>query len=120
MTDFSMLKSGLTAERIVTVEAKHTVSHTGRPVLSTPIMISLMESVAYHAVQPLLPAGFTTVGYEVHVKHRAPATEGDEIRVACKLLEVEGRWLLFEVQVYAGRRTIGDGLHRRTIIAVAA
>jgi predicted thioesterase len=119
MTDFSGLKTGLTAERLVTIEGKHTVSHTGRPVLSTPMMISLMESVAMHAVQPQLPAGFTTVGYEVHVRHRAPATEGVEIKIGCRLLEVEGRRLLFEVRVSAGEKTIGEGLHRRTIIPVA-
>ena len=64
----------------VEVEAAHTTSHTGSPILSTPKMISLMESVAYHSVQPLLPPGSVTVGYEVHVKHKAPAPIGAVIQ----------------------------------------
>jgi fluoroacetyl-CoA thioesterase len=119
MPEPERLKPGLTAERTVAVEEKMTVSHTGRPVLSTPMMISLMESVANDLVQPLLPAGMVTVGYEVHVKHKAPAFPGEGVRVSAELLEVNGRRLLFEVRVLQGDRPIGEGRHRRTIIQAA-
>lgn len=119
MTSFENLKAGISHSHTRVVEERHTVSHTGNPILSTPMMISMMEKVSAQLVQPLLPAGFTTVGYEVHIRHKAPARLGTQLNVECKLLEVDGRKLLLEVRVTQGERIIGEGLHRRTIIPIA-
>ncbi len=119
MDESERLRPGMTAERTVTVEERLTVSHTGTPVLSTPMMISLMESAANDLVQPLLPAGRVTVGYEVHVRHTAPAHLGAQVMASAALVEVDGRKLLFEVRVSEGVRVIGEGRHRRTIIRAA-
>ncbi len=117
MSTFENIKPGLTFERIVTVNEKLAVTHTKIPVLSTPKMIDLMEGVCKDLVQPLLPAGFITVGYEVHVKHKAAAPVGMQVKAWCKVLEADGRKLLFEVRVTGEDKVIGDGQHRRTIIA---
>ncbi len=116
MTQFERLAAGLTFERAVTVDEMHTVGHTGVRVLSTPMMIGMMESASFHIVQPLLPPGYTTVGYEVHVKHKAPAFLGAELKVESRLAVVDGRRLLFEIRVTEGENVIGEGTHRRTII----
>lgn len=87
-------------------------------VLSTPRMISLMESVGNDLIQPLLPAGFVTVGYEVSVKHNAPALSGTKVTAKSKLLEADGRKVLFEVCVMQGDKVVGEGLRRMTIIKV--
>jgi predicted thioesterase len=116
MEAFENIKPGLTAERTVTVDMSLSVTHTKTPMLSTPMMISLMEGVCKDLVQGLLPPGFITVGYEVHVKHKAAAAIGSQVTVWCKVLEADGRRLLFEVRVMEGDRVIGEGQHRRTII----
>ncbi len=116
MSNFENIKPGLTAERIFTVDEKHAVKFTKVPVLSTPMMISLMEGVCKDLIQEVIPSGFITVGYEVHVKHKAGASVGSQIKTSCKLLEVDGRKLLFEVRVTEGDKVIGEGQHRRTII----
>lgn len=116
MSGFENIKPGLTAERLVPVGEKLVVTHTKVPVLSTPMMISLMESVCKDLVQELLPPGFTTVGYEVHVRHKAAASIGSQVRVWCNVLEADGRKLLFDVRVTEGEKLIGEGQHRRTII----
>ena len=116
MLTMDSIKPGLTAQKVVTVDRSLSVTHTKTPVLSTPMMISLMESVCIELVQDLLPPGFITVGYEVHVKHKAAAFIGAQVKVWCKALEVDGRRLLFEVRVTEGDRIIGEGQHRRTII----
>jgi predicted thioesterase len=113
------IKPGIASEQIVTVDRSQAVTHTKTPVLSTPMMISLMEGVCKDLVEDLLPPGCITVGYEVHVKHRAAVSVGAQVKVACKLLEVDGRRLLFEVRVTEGDRLIGDGEHRRTIVPYA-
>jgi fluoroacetyl-CoA thioesterase len=116
MTSFNSIMPGLAFERIVIVDEKQAATHTKILVLSTPHMIELMEGVCKDLVQDLLPSGFITVGYEVHVKHKAAAVVGAQIAVRCKVLEVDGRKLLFEVRVLEGEKVIGEGQHRRTII----
>jgi predicted thioesterase len=116
MEDFEKIKAGLSLERIAVVDDRMTTDFTKVPVLSTPMMIQLMEIVCKDLVQDLLPSGFTTVGYEVHVKHKAPAFLGSKVSASCNLLEVNGRKLLFEVRVTEGEKVIGEGQHRRTII----
>ena len=118
MNNFENIEVGMASQRSVVVEEKHTVSHTNSAILSTPKMIGLMENVSSSLVQPLLPSGFVTVGFEVNIRHKAPSKIGSEIIVSSKVLEVDGRRLLFEVQVQQGEVTIGEGLHRRTIIAI--
>ncbi len=118
MSGFENIKAGLTAERFYTVEENLTVSHLKTPVLGTPMMIGLMETVCKDTVQPLLPPGYTTVGYEVHIKHKAAAYLGARVKVWVKLLEAEGKKLLFEVLVTEGEKTIGEGLHRRTVVQI--
>lgn len=116
MADFDNIKAGMTNERIVVVEENLTVTHTKVRVLGTPMMIGLMEQVSWDMVQPLLPPGYTSVGYEVNIKHKAAALVGAQIKVWCKLLEADGRKLQFEVRVTEQDKVIGEGLHRRTII----
>jgi fluoroacetyl-CoA thioesterase len=116
MQIFENIKPGLTFERAVTVDESLSVTHTKVPMLSTPKMIDLMEGVCKDLVQALLPPEFITVGYEVHIRHKAAAPIGTVVKTWCKVLEAEGRKLLFEVRVMAGDKVIGEGQHRRTII----
>jgi fluoroacetyl-CoA thioesterase len=116
MSTFDAIKPGLIAERVVTVDETLSIAHTKIPMLSTPKMIDLMEGVCKDLVQNLLPPGFITVGYEVHVKHKAAAPIGTQVNTRCKVLEADGRKLLFEVRVTAGDKIIGEGQHRRTIV----
>lgn len=119
MSGFEKITQGLRAERSVTVDMSHAATHTKTPVLSTPMMIGMMEGVSKDLVDGLLPSGFITVGYEVHVKHKAAVAVGQTVTVSCTLLEVDGRRLLFEVRVAEGDKVIGEGRHRRTIIPYA-
>jgi fluoroacetyl-CoA thioesterase len=116
MPNFDAIKPGLTAERVATVDETLSITHTKVPMLSTPKMIDLMEGVCKDLAQSLLPDGCITVGYEVHVKHKAAAPMGTQVKTWCKVLEANGRKLLFEVRVTAGDKIIGEGQHRRTII----
>ena len=116
MNKFDGITPGMTDQRVLTVAEEHTVCPTGTSVLSTPMMLAWMEVTSVNLVQPFLPAGFATVGYEVQVKHKTPALVGSELTVSSKFLEADGRKLLFEVKVTEGEKIIGEGLHRRTIV----
>jgi fluoroacetyl-CoA thioesterase len=89
------------------------------PVLSTPGMISMMETAAAALVYEHLPPNHATVGFEVCVKHVGGALEGAECVAIARLGEViEDRKLRFEVEVREGERTIGVGTHERRVIPV--
>jgi predicted thioesterase len=93
----------------------------GASVLSTPGMIGMMERTAAALSFENLPEGEATVGFEVCVKHVAPAAEGRTCTVHAKLREVEDeRKLRFDVEVKEGERTIGIGTHERRVIEIGA
>jgi fluoroacetyl-CoA thioesterase len=116
MGELDAVKPGLEREQIITLEDKHMVVHTGRPIFGTPMMVGLVEWACHELILPLLPPGFTSVGYEISMKHKAPAFVGDAIGIHAKVVEAQGRKLLFEVRVRLGDKVIGEGSHRRTVI----
>jgi fluoroacetyl-CoA thioesterase len=113
------LVPGLKAELVVTVDDKLVVKHMGgEGVLSTPAMIGLMERAGIEAVQAQLPDGHTTVGFEVNVKHFAATPKGQKVTVRAELLEIDGRKLRFKVEAHDEDKQVGNGTHRRAIVAV--
>lgn len=112
------LHPGIEGRREEVVDERLTTRHVGGPGLfATPAMIGLMEQTCHKSVEPVLPEGMTTVGYEVHVRHLAPAPPGSTIVVETRLEEVrDGRKLLFHVSCRQGERLIGEGTHRRTVV----
>ena len=114
------LKPGLEAELTATVDDRLLVKHMGgEGVLSTPSMIGLMERAAIDAVQAELPQGHTTVGFEVNVKHFAATPKGKMVTVRAELTEIDGRKLRFKVEARDEDKKVGEGTHRRAIIAIA-
>jgi predicted thioesterase len=114
------LQPGASAEITTEVDDSLVVKHMGGAgVLSTPSMIGLMERAGIQAVQPLLPEGHTTVGFEVHVKHFAATPKGKKVTVRAELLEVDGRKLRFKVEAHDEDKKVGEGTHRRAIVPVA-
>lgn len=113
------LTPGLKTETVTTVDDKLVVKHMGGDgVLSTPSMIALMERASIEAVQDYLPEGHTTVGFEVHVKHFAATPKGKKVTVRAELLEVDARKLRFKIEAHDEDKKVGDGTHRRAIIAI--
>jgi predicted thioesterase len=117
--DIEKLQPGLCAEITTVVDDSLVVKHMGGDgVLSTPSMISLMERAGIQAVQPILPADYTTVGFEVHVKHFAPTPKGKKVTVRAELLEVDGRKLRFKVEAHDEDKKVGEGTHRRAVVQI--
>jgi len=88
----------------------------GKGTFATPAMIGLMEITSHRSLESLLPEGHTTVGYEVHVRHLAPAAPGSKIVVTTKLTEVKGNKLYFDVACHQGDLLLGSGTHKRAIV----
>ena len=110
----SGIAPGLTGQRQTLVCEHNVAGHVDK--FSTPSMISLMERAAIAAIDPYLETGQTSVGFEVQVRHLAPADIGATIIAYAELVEVSRNRLNFAVTAYEGERKIGEGSHRRAVI----
>jgi len=112
---------GMTAQRTVTVTPEMTVGHfvADMPqVYATPMMILHMEMASGSAIGPHLPEGFLSVGMDVNVRHLAATPVGRIIRAISRVIKIEPKSVVFEVEAWDGDRKIGDGTHRRGIVNV--
>ncbi len=113
------LKIGIEGYKEQMVDFKDTAAAYGSglvEVFATPAMIGLMEYTAQHSVQSLLPEGHGTVGTEVNIKHLKATPIGAKVYSKTKLIEIDGKKLIFEVSAYDEQGQIGSGFHTRYII----
>jgi fluoroacetyl-CoA thioesterase len=112
---------GMTADKTVAVNSEMTVRHfvSYMPqVYATPMMVLHMEMASGSAIDPHLPQGFVSVGMDVKVRHLAATPVGRTVRVISRVVKVEPKSVVFEVEAWEGNRKIGDGTHRRGIVNV--
>jgi fluoroacetyl-CoA thioesterase len=111
------IKPGLEGRMERVVEGNLLTRHVGgKGIFATPAMIGLMEWTSHRSVERLLPPGHTTVGYEVCVRHLAPAAPGKTIVVTSRLTEVKGNKLYFDVECHEGETLLGSGTHKRAVV----
>lgn len=114
-----MLKDGIvgTAERTVTEDITAAAVGSGRlKVLATPVMISLIEEAAWKSIAGELESGMDTVGTKLNVEHLEPTPVGGVVRCETKLIEIDGRRLVFSAEVFDEVGLIGRGTHERFIV----
>ncbi|WP_420237397.1 thioesterase family protein [Telmatobacter bradus] len=115
------LSVGMTGEKRDVVSDANTAIQYGSgnvPVYATPAMIGLMEGAAVSAVAAHLPAGMSTVGTDLKIRHTAATPVGLAVHATAELTEVDGRRLVFSVQAFDEKEQIGSGTHERFVIHV--
>jgi fluoroacetyl-CoA thioesterase len=104
-----------------TVEFKHTLtSHHPElpPVYSTPDMIRLMETAAFHALQPYCEGDEITVGTSINIQHRAASGIGAHIQAEATLESFDGRFYTLRVTARDDVQEIGQGTVGRAIVSI--
>jgi fluoroacetyl-CoA thioesterase len=79
------LKTGLSAEVVVTVSEAETAVKLGSglvPVYATPALVALMENAAVRALEGHLSPGQTSVGGQIDLRHLAATPVGMQVRAA--------------------------------------
>ncbi|HXJ90165.1 MAG TPA: hypothetical protein VMS18_25365 [Candidatus Binatia bacterium] len=112
---------GTRGEAAETVEFKHTLtSHHPElpPVYSTPDMIRLMETAAFHALQPYCEGDEITVGTSINVEHRAASRVGAQIKAEAVLEAFDGRFYTLRVTALDDVQEIGRGTVGRAVVSV--
>lgn len=86
-------------------------------VFATGFMVGFLEWTCIKAINPHLDwPGEQTVGTLIDVSHIAATPVGFEITAKVKLIEVDGRRLVFEIEAHDGVDLISKGRHERFII----
>lgn len=119
--DFAV-RIGATKERTITVDSNQTTSFLweGENVLSTPSMIAEMEETCRLLLkEQFVPdPEWDSVGTIVDVKHLAATPVGAEMSLRAKVVSVEGRRVMFEVEARDRLEKVGEGRHERFVINV--
>lgn len=86
-------------------------------VFATGFMVGFLEWACIKAINPYLDwPSEQTVGTHIDVSHIAATPIGFEVTAKVKLIEVDGRRLVFEVEAHDGIDLISKGKHERYII----
>ncbi len=122
-TDFnSRVKAGATKERAITIEANMTTSFLweGENVMSTPSMILEMEETCRLLLkeQAIPEAEWDSVGTIVDIRHLAATPVGAKVSLKARVISVDGRRVMFDVEASDEVEKVGEGRHERFIINV--
>jgi len=112
---------GVRGEAEETVAFEHTLaSHHPElpPVYSTPDMIRLMETAAFHVLQPYCEGDEITVGTSINIEHRAASGIGARVKAEAVLDSVDGRLYLLRVTARDDVQEIGRGTVGRAVVSV--
>jgi fluoroacetyl-CoA thioesterase len=112
---------GARGEASETVAFEHTLTaHHPElpPVYSTPDMIRLMETAAFHALQPYCDAGEITVGTSINIEHLRASAIGSHIKAEAMLESFDGRFYTLRVSARDDAREIGRGTVGRAVVSV--
>ncbi len=115
----SPITPGQSAERTVQVSEAQSARHLGSgslQVFATPAMILLIEEISREAIEPSLPAGMTTVGIELRVRHLAPTPIGSRVRLRAEVTAVDGNRVMLRAEVWDEVEKVGEAEHTRAII----
>jgi fluoroacetyl-CoA thioesterase len=108
-----------TAGETVAFEHTLTAHHPDLPpVYSTPDMIRLMETAAFHALQPYMEGDEITVGTAIHVEHRAASGIGAKVRAEATLESFDGRFYTVRVVARDDAQEIARGTVGRAVVSV--
>jgi fluoroacetyl-CoA thioesterase len=112
---------GARGEAEETVQFEHTLTaHHPElpPVYSTPDMIRLMETAAFHALQPYCEGNEITVGTSINIEHRAASGIGARIKAEAALESFDGRFYTLRVTARDDTQEIGRGTVGRAVVSV--
>lgn len=90
--------------------------NAGVDVLSTSMLVQLVESAALHCIEPALDPGLVTLGTHIDLEHHKPVPVGFIVRTEVEVVLVDGPRVSFAVRIFDEREAVAEGTHERYII----
>jgi fluoroacetyl-CoA thioesterase len=116
------VKIGFTKERKIRINSDQTTSFLweGENVLSTPSLISEIEETCRLLLkeQFISDPNWDSVGTLVDIRHIAATPVGAEVLLKSKVILVNGKRIMFEVEAFDNLEKIAEGRHERFIINI--
>ncbi len=112
---------GLTGEARILTDDSNTAEAMGSGslrVFATPAMIALMEKAATNAIKDVMPSDNTSVGTMLNIRHMAATPVGMEVSAVARLVEIDGRRLVFDIEASDEKGRIGEGRHERFVVNI--
>jgi fluoroacetyl-CoA thioesterase len=113
------LAIGRTFSRQSRVEEWMTAEKAGNKgvdVLSTPLLLQLVEDAAMACIAPALEEGQITLGTHVDLEHHKPVPVGFIVRTEVEVVLIDGPRISFAVQIFDEREQVAEGTHERYIM----
>jgi predicted thioesterase len=88
----------------------------GVDVLSTPMLLQLIEEAAVQCLAPILSADEVSLGSAVELTHLAPTPVGFIVRTEVEVIGIDGRRVNFAVAAFDEREKVAEGTHERYVI----
>jgi fluoroacetyl-CoA thioesterase len=90
----------------------------GAAVLSTPMLLQVVEEAAMQCLAAVLEADEITLGTHIDLAHLAATPVGLIVRVEVEVLKVDGRRIEFAFTAFDEREKIAEGTHERYVSSV--
>jgi fluoroacetyl-CoA thioesterase len=89
------------------------------PVLATPMLILVIENAALDAIKRSLEPGETAVGTRIDICHLSPTPAGVRVVAQARVTAIEGRRIVFRVNVFDEHGQISAGTHERVVLPMS-
>jgi fluoroacetyl-CoA thioesterase len=88
----------------------------GVDVLSTPMLLQLIEEAAVQCLAPVLGSDDLSLGAYVDLTHLAPTPVGFIVRTEVEVISIDGPRIDFAVAAFDEREKIAEGTHERYVM----
>ena len=115
------LKTGLTTTNRVTIELARTIDFMGDEgrVYATPELVRDIEITCRNFLLEHTDAGEDSVGARIELDHLAATLLGMWVEITAKVVEVEGRRVVFEIAARDNLEDVARGRHARFVVDTA-
>jgi len=83
---------------------------------ASPALVALIEQVSAELLAKHITSEFSSVGSIIHLSHTAPTPIGMIVRCQVKIIEVDGRRVVFDAIAWDEKEQIATAQHERYII----
>jgi len=87
----------------------------GVDVLSTPMLLQLVEEAAMQCIAPTMDEGQISLGTHIDLSHLAATPVGQIIRIEVEVLKTDGKRVEFAFNAFDEREKIAEGTHERYV-----
>src|ERR1700761_9606835 len=87
----------------------------GVDVLSTPMLLQLVEDASMQCLAPLVDPEETRLGTHVAIAHLAATPVGFIVRTEVEVIKVDGKRVEFAFSTFDEREKVADGTHERYV-----